>query len=614
MVVLLSPLLSPRNAEARSYTIQRWGIDAQVLPDASMRVTEKLSIDFAGQWSGFYLSIPQGNTPVKEISVSENGRPYTFNPGTAYGPPGTFLVKQQGESVLIDWSIETQDEKRSFDVSYRVIDAVQVHRDVAELYRKFIGEANQNQVGEVIVNLKLPPGAEKYQQGQDIRIWGHGPLQGEVNFAGPDMVVWQVKNLPYETFVEGRVVMPADLFPRAPASALTGKVALPTILAEEEGWARKANQERWLARISTGGALAVVLSVIGTLTLLWYKLKRRYPTRFQGDYYRELPASYSPAELSVLWNFKKIKPQDLTATILDLARRKFLRIQEETIEVHKLLVLHEQITTYRLTFLPPPEPAALKKPEEAGLKGHEQALLGFLQKTIAGDENSLTFRDMEAYARDHRQEFYEFWTKWTDRIEKQTENFKFFDDSGKVPIITFLTGMGLFVAGCFLVIPMTALGVAMILGGSALGIVPLFFNRRSMSGEEDMARWQAFRRFLLDFSEMEHHEIPSLVLWEHYLVYAVTLGVASEVIRQLELVFPNLQEGDYHFAQGWFTYSSLGHVSALPGSFNDIVTAMDKSISSAMSAASRSSSGSGGGGGFSGGGGGGGGGSSAGGR
>lgn len=32
---------------------------------------------------------------------------------------------------------------------------------------------------------------------------------------------------------------------------------------------------------------------------------------------------------------------------------------------------------------------------------------------------------------------------------------------------------------------------------------------------------------------MEKHEIPSLIIWEHYLVYAVTLGVADKVIKQI---------------------------------------------------------------------------------
>ncbi len=113
---------------------------------------------------------------------------------------------------------------------------------------------------------------------------------------------------------------------------------------------------------------------------------------------------------------------------------------------------------------------------------------------------------------------------------------------------------------------------------------------------------------------MERHEIPSLIIWEHYLVYAVTLGVAKEVIKQLEVVFPNLQDGDYRFGHGWMTYGAYNQMNNLYSSFDGIGDSIERSLDSAQKAVSKSSSGSGGGGGFSGGGGGGGGGSSYGGR
>ena len=135
-----------------------------------------------------------------------------------------------------------------------------------------------------------------------------------------------------------------------------------------------------------------------------------------------------------------------------------------------------------------------------------------------------------------------------------------------------------------------------------------------MQGEEDYARWKAFKKFLEDFSQMQTHEIPSLIIWEHYLVYAVTLGVAKEVIKQLEIVFPNMTDGDYRFGQGWMHYSAYSNFTTFNKSFDMIGSSIDKAVSSAQKAVSQSSSGSGGGGGFSGGGGGGGGGGSYGGR
>ena len=604
---------APGIASARSLNMQQVVIDAEALPDASLQVTERLTIKFSGQWNGFYIKIPQGDTPIADVVVREKGQPYTFNPGKDYGPPGTYLLKTEGGQMVIDWSISARDEVRTFDVSYRVKNAVKVHNDAAELYRKFIGEANGNPIPAVQVNLKLPAGAEKHRQGEDIRIWGHGPLNGEVNFAGADQVVWKVTDLPAYTFVEGRVVMPPALFSAAPASARTGKNALAAILAEEEGWAQKANQERLKARGEMAGGAGIIGGALAGLLLLWRRFGRRHPTTFDGDYYRDLPASYSPAELSVLWNYKKMRAQDLTATILDLARRRFIRLDQENIEVRRLLGSKE-VTTYRVTFLPPPDAAAARKPEDAVLQPHEQELLEFLRDEVGEGRESLYLTDVEKFSKQKGKEFYGFWKEWTSGLIARGDKRGFFDSSGHMTLWTVLGGVGLFALGGFLTRHSVVLGIALVIAGALLLFVPLLFKRRSAAGQEDYVRWQAFQRFLQHFSEMERHEIPSLIIWEHYLVYAVTLGVAKEVIKQLEVVFPNLQDGGYHFGYGWMTYGHHHGMNNLYGSFDTIGDSIERAFTTAEKAVSKSSSGSGGGGGFSGGGGGGGGGSSYGGR
>ena len=165
LFLVLAVMTTPALAD-RSLTMDQIIVDAQVLPDASMQVTERITVDFSGQWNGFYVKIPQGETPITEVQVSENGQPYEFNPGTEYGPPGTFLIKYEGDDILIDWSINASNQVRTFDLSYRVVNAVKIYQDTAELYRKFIGEANGNRISYVQVNLTLPPGAEQFQQGK----------------------------------------------------------------------------------------------------------------------------------------------------------------------------------------------------------------------------------------------------------------------------------------------------------------------------------------------------------------------------------------------------------------------------------------------------------------
>ncbi len=597
----------------RSLTMEKIMVDAVVLPDASMQVTEKITVNFSGKWEGFFVKIPQGDTPIVNVMVSEDGQPYEFNPGTDYGPPGTYLTRYEGNDILIDWSIETYGGVRTFEVSYLVENAVKIHDDVAELYRKFIGEANGNKIAYVEVNITLPPGAEAFKQGEDIRIWGHGPLNGEVEFAGANGVILKVNNLSAYTFMEGRVLMPTQLFKLAPAEVYTGQTALGKILSEEAGWADKANKERMAARAEVGASGGIVVLGLGGIFILWRRFGKKHSTSFEGDYYRDLPANYSPAELSVLWNYKKMQAQDITATIMDLARRQFLFLEEDRVEVRKLLGTKE-VTTYLVSFMPPPEPAALRKPEEAILRPHEAELINYLKNDIGAGKDYIHLTDIESYAKKNGEEFYDFWRGWSSSVETKCEEYDFFEVSGFMPLITILLGLGLLGAGLALAANGNSIGYGMLIVGGLFLIIPRFFKRRSQVGQEDYVRWQAFKKFLEHFSEMQRHEIPSLIIWEHYLVYAVTLGVAKEVIRQLELVFPNMEDGDYRFGSAWMMYGSYSGMNSFYTSFDGLNDSFARSLQTATKAASKASSASGGGGGFSGGGGGGGGGGSYGGR
>lgn len=120
-------------------------------------------------------------------------------------------------------------------------------------------------------------------------------------------------------------------------------------------------------------------------------------------------------------------------------------------------------------------------------------------------------------------------------------------------------------------------------------------------GREHKAMWLAFKKFLLDFSNMKDYDEKSIVLWEHYLVYATGLGVAEKVIENLKIKYPtefnenNVDMNIGVLAMYTNTDTNINNLRSFSSTF--------KSLSS--NPFSNSSSGSGSGGGFSGGGGGG---------
>ena len=92
---------------------------------------------------------------------------------------------------------------------------------------------------------------------------------------------------------------------------------------------------------------------------------------------------------------------------------------------------------------------------------------------------------------------------------------------------------------------------------------------------------------------LDKREVPEIAIWEHFLVFATAFGIADKVLKQLKVVYPNI-ENDLNV--NTYTYMYFMMNTNFSSSFSN---AISTSMSSAYTSAS------GGGGGFSGGGGGG---------
>ena len=118
-------------------------------------------------------------------------------------------------------------------------------------------------------------------------------------------------------------------------------------------------------------------------------------------------------------------------------------------------------------------------------------------------------------------------------------------------------------------------------------------NVFTQEGINEKEQWNASKKFMEDFSMLDKKELPEIALWEHFLVYATAFGIADKVLKQLKIVYPDIEQ---NFDINTYTcmYIML---------HTDFTSGFSNAISSSMSSAYSSATG--GGGGFSGGGGGG---------
>ncbi|MDZ4133313.1 MAG: DUF2207 domain-containing protein [Dethiobacteria bacterium] len=565
----------------RSFHFPSVIIEAEVNPDGTMSVTEERTFRFDGRYRGAWAYIYlKHNAAIRDVLVSEGGEPYREMPVGTQDIPGIFYVEYESDQIYIDWSYEANNEDRTFTLSYVVDNAVLVHEDVAELYWQFIGDEWGERADYVRVTLTLPAGANH----EDVRAWGHGPLTGEVFIESPTTIVWEVEDLPAWTILEGRVAFPLELV--AQAKNYTGKDGLPGMLADEQKWANQANRRRTMARVDffLGPLLFLVMLVFYIVAKIGEK---RSPDAYKGDYYRELPGDYSPAEAGYLIRSGKTKPEDFTATVLDLSRRGHLKFEEYQGESG--LIFKKPFTDYRVM------PALGKDPR----KKHEQLLHSFIFEKVAGrSEQGTTMRDIERFGKSNSESTALFYQSWTKSIKEETDQQKFYKGIAWPGIII---GIVMTLIGIpFFFLDMFVTGMITSITGPFLIVGFVLLKRLTPLGADHYAKWKAFKKFLKHFSRLDQSTIPSIAVWEHYLVYAVVMGVAKEVMEQLHLVYPELKNDTYLLGP------TFGVMASNPTRFNSVASSMDRSFKTAFRSATSSGGGSGGG--FSGGGGGGGGG------
>ena len=572
-------------------------VEAQLLPDGSMAVKETHTLQFNGEFSRYRRQIPhKGFGNMQVIRVSESAQEYQRLQTVSGRPAGKYTFgrgREAGSDVFnIEMYFQAKDEKRSFILEYLVLDVVRVHADVAELYWQFLGKNRSVATDFMTVTLQIPAGAAPDQ----VRVWGHGPVRGDVKKLSATQLRWETTDLPKDRFLEGRVVFPPSLTPQA--KVLTRKTALQAILAEEQRWAEQREAEQREARYIMLGS--IVFAILGC-AVAWF-LFNRYGRKFKGlvevEYYRELPGNYSPAETGYLCEIGKLKPQAISATFMDLARRGYIRMEPSTTPETKDILVRQL------------------KPFGEELRVHERMLLDFFFNQVGSLQSAVWFGTLKQFRKSNPREMKDFVEQFRTVVTLSVEAKGFLEKNRKG---VKLAGWGFIITAVSAALAYSIREFAPMIASSVVAGAFLAVTIKSRNftreGQEQYDLWQAFRRFLTDFSNMDRAELPQLILWEHYLVYAVVLGVATEVIKQLPFVYPQVNDPNSDFGYYWGgmyhtrydaaggTESSFAGLAGVTDMMNSLNDSWSSVVTAAGSSSGGSSSGSGDGGGFSGGGG-----------
>lgn len=614
-LVFLSLAVQANAESGSSLSIKTYKVDAEVMKDGSMTVVETVTFHFESYFNGVTKQIVfTKSSGIKDLKVAEvsNGSQKQFNMvgSASNGENGIYTIDK---SVKDTWMLKiyrpSNKGDRTFMISYTLMDVAARYNDTGELNWNFIGKENKTPMESVLINIKVPQGAAN----GELKVFGHGPLNGVSKIVDNRTVSLSINDLTSGTNIEARVLFPPNLIPDS--RNVVNENALSRILDQEKAFADAANARREQARIELEKAkargrvlnISAIILILISFYLIYIQVKKygKDPKPgFEGKYYRELPEDCTPAVMSSIYNFKTLNTRDITATLMDLVRKRYLKIDENDEEIFSLIgkKTKENYTIIKI------------KEADDNLLAHEKYFMNWMINQI-GDGTALSFDDIKKYSksRSNALEFSSSYKAWGNLVKKEAESKEVFEKpQNKGKLTGIMVGIFDFIAGIAMIFGGGYAGLALMIIGMILIVVPLTLRKRTEYGSTQYAMWKAFRNYLKDFSNLKEAEIPSLVIWEHYLVYATSLGVAKEVIKQLKVViredvgYYNSQNLTYLYMSGYGNrYSPFDRFDNISSNFermaNSVFTAANSSNSSSSGGGggfSSGSSGGGGGGGF----------------
>lgn len=584
------------NALEPNYIIEDLTIESKITEDGSLSVVEKITL--TGDFNGFERDLGyKGNYNLYDPKTLKLGRVsdtnksfesvYSANLGDSY----VYTTTDDGKVLYVKMYNYTEGDTKTFQLEYTLNGLVVSHKDVAELYYTFIGSKMDSDITNVKITIELPA------VDQTLRAWAHGPLTGTIELKENKKVVATISPLYANNLLDIRMVFSNSLVPLA--TKISNKDALTTILMEEEERANEANQQRSSALLymQIASNLMYIWSSLALFIFIYtyFKYDKEKKSEFNLEYFRELPATYGPEVVEYLMK-KKITTLSFSATILNIIRKGYLKVEEDSGGKNKeyVLVMNEAKPNEELTEI-------------------ETFVYNYLLNDL-GDGKRLRLNVLKriSHSNSEAQDFVDHYNTWEGMAKMNAVYEDFYENNIKYKVFVFLfitIGIGMIWAfGIYLGLN----GLPIILAISlviSLGIYITLFTKRTPRGTEDYSRWKAFKKFLEHFGRFDERILPEIVLWEHFLVYATALGIARKVAKEMKIKIEKMGVDQTLLPNYNMLYLHSTFANTLTHS---IGTARAESMS--QIASSKTSSGGGFGGGFSGGGGFGGGGTGGGGR
>ncbi|MGN1019716.1 MAG: DUF2207 family protein [Aristaeellaceae bacterium] len=543
-----------------------------------------------------------------QVTLDGMPLPHLPEPDNDNRPTNTFAVEDKdGGTTVYIYFRQQGDGKRVFRISYRLENAVKLYDDVGEFSWNLTGETAISGIGMLTATVTAPEGvptedfliwAHGPQNGSfDKQSDGSALLQAENVTQGTivDIRVTLPADCLYGGWVqEGSALETILAEEQELADRANAKREEEAREQEERARIRAENEAYWAAYwadrnawaeahpmqnsimlfcmsieefidLEIGDDLPNMLLLLGIglfiLGVFWGKIRRnrsksRHTPEQSPQYCQTLPDDRPAPVVDRLLHFYEGQAdvsRQITSTLLELSMQGLLKFRTVDDDVELVLNTRQGEKLF-------PASDADHKPD------YQEALWNFLVNAAEGN-GQITMSALKQYIRDNQSTAASFRAdyfravaaEYDKTVHTQVIRRPLFGGS-KIPLILSL------IAG--ILVTLIHLGSLLYSGieveaSLIYGVITfvmtwlMFFvfslGRKMGHGridildqasENDLALWQAFGRYLDDFTNVADKALPDIAVWQEYMVYAVAMGYGSRVADTLRVKYPEASAVD----------------------------------------------------------------------
>ncbi|MCK5147033.1 DUF2207 domain-containing protein [bacterium] len=511
----------------KSFSLPQCRIEAHILSDGRMAVTEFRRYEFNGRYKYAYRELPKTfGLTFSDISVGEAGVDFEESTGSE---PGTFLISDKDKCKEVRWFFRAQDEQRTFKFSYVVQGVITRYEDVADFSFTFIDRGWEYHHYQVDLEI-FPPSVF---EGQPPKVWVHGP-RWDVPVVTPAYTI-KVSGgkLSRDDALAVRVLYPAEIFSGMPVVAEIVKASVireEAALMERQQAVRAAEEEQYRelqARIVWGKWLTLSIVLIGCW--IWWRLFLKYGKhpKFDTSSIEELrynpPARTPPALVSYLLGSKQVSGNALVSTLFDLAQRGFLILED--LVPDRTIKQRKQKPSAQWRILR--NIVAEKKSE---LTDYEYRLLTFLFDEIANGADVLPLKLLKK----RQSKVQSFFPKWSKLVKNAGDSMDWYDTHSYRGMYW---SMGLGGLIMLMTIPAAMLfhvyGLILMGGGFLILMLSFVIAHRTPDGEHQYRQWRSYKKFLLKAQKDATIRSQGLSYIVEHLIYGLAVGLMPHHMEKI---------------------------------------------------------------------------------